>query len=530
MATTLPATVPDFLISNNYRPATDPTTLNHYVSRAGGADNVGEIPVSEYLRKIESTPIFESEDRLNEHFRRTLKDRTPEAPTIASDLTRRDRHSTEILSVRHNMSRSAEEPFHPDLNLSFTERDPRGIATEPNSRKLALQGGYRMKYKDFVNDNLSDASITSGHRSNETVIKDFRATINPAKTRWKWFGTSRDGRANRTNMASFSTERRSDASKVIFNQPNLRVNEASQATRDAVTKISNALPIGSRSTASHRFDIADYSQVRGSKHIGNNDFRKLMDVAEEDQDADESKEESTRAIAYIMSTAANKEVEFDAEKTESFNAQDRHTGVQVMDVRKAFDSTDCSASNPGGAILQHYLQKPQSRTTVCNDRLGNLGELDKAQMALIKEMKNNRSMSFHFDPHIAWDTEKDQTAARTHKTYVYKNAATIMTNRIGADEFDQTQDMTQSAYTQDRATSHVMLAPGGSRDVDATAASTDSQFKNRHGGGLGQKSKAKYYGDTDSRGTGMGDMESMSRRSSHTGARGTATALKHTRL
>lgn len=521
-------TLPNFLITPNYRGATNktnPTQLNHYVGRGGGSNNVGEIPVVEYLKKIEQTCMYEDENILTDHFRNTLKDRTPDPPTLASDQTRRDRHSSEVLSVRHNMARTSEEPYHPDMNLSFTERDPRGIALDPNLRKAALQSGFRTKYKDFVNDNLSDAQITGGNRSVQKQIKDRVSGFQPLKKRWKIFSTSRDGRSVKSNMSGFSTNKRSDASKVILNRPNLRVNESSQATRDAVTKISNALPIGSRKTASHRFKIADYSQVRSSKYTGDNDFRKLMDQAEEAQDAKQSKEDTTRSIAYIMSTAANKAIEFDTERDESFDTPHNRKAVRTGNVREGFEAAECSEINPANMIFQHYVQKPQSRTTICKDTLSRESEIDKSQFALIKEMGKNRSSTFTFDPRMAWEAESDQVAARDHKVYVYKTG-NLPTRRVGADDIDFDHDAEESAFTQTRSTAHNKVAPGGARDVDPTADWKDSGFKDRHAAPLGEKSRAKYYGTGDKRGNAVGEMDYMPRSSNRVRARGTTAALR----
>ena len=520
-------TIPNFLISPNYRPATNPTTINTYVGRGGqSATGSGEIPVVEYLKKLEQTCMFEDEDRLNDHFRSSLKDRTPSAPTLASDATRKDRHSSEILSIRHNMSRTAEEPYHPDLNLSFTERDPRGIALNPNMRKLALQSGFRTKYKDFVNDNLSDAQITGGNRSVQKQIKDRVTGFQPLKKRWKIFETSRDGRSVKSNMPGFSTNKRSDASKVILNRPNLRVNESSQATRDAVTKISNALPIGSRKTVSHRFKIADYSQIRSSKYTGDNDFRKIMDQVEEDQDAKQSKEDTTRSIAYTMSTAANKAIEFGAEREESFDTPHNRKAVRTGNVREGFEAAECSEINPANMIFQHYVQKPQSRTTICKDTLSRESEIDKSQFALIKEMGKNRSSTFSFDPRMAWEGESDQVAARDYKVHVYKTG-NVPSKRTGADDVDYDHDVGESAFTQLRSTSHNKVGLGGARDVDPTADWKDSGFKDRHGAPLGEKSKAKYYGTGDNkRNNAVGEMDYMPRSSNRVRARGTTAALR----
>lgn len=501
MATFVPQTIPSnmekWAITPNYRPADTPTTVNHYVRRGGAGDSyVGRMMPAEYLKKQEQTCMYVHEGMMDEHFRSVLKDRTPEKPTLASDLIRRDKHSAEVLSVRHNGARTAEIPNHPDLNLSFTDRDPRGVAEGPNMRKMALQSGFRSKYKDFVNDNTSDMTITGGNRSEMKVIKDFRATIAGAKKRWNWFATSQDGRATKNNIMPYTIHRRSDASKVIANQPNLRVNEMTQATRDAVTTISNEMPIGSRVTPSHKFNVADYSQARRKANKTDNDFRRLLDDVEEDQDKQKSREENTRVIAYYMSTAANKEVEFDTEVTESYDAQVGRSRTEFKDVRRGLDQAECSEINPANMIFQHYMNRPQTRTLICKDRLGRAGEVDKSQMALIKEMKAMKSGAFHFDPRLAWETEGDESKAREFKTHVYKMSG-LAPRRAAADEFDLAQDTTDSTNTQDRMTSHQHTMPGGGRDTNQTAEMRDAQFMDRHGAGLGQKSKVRHYGTED---------------------------------
>jgi hypothetical protein len=185
--------------------------------------------------------------------------------------------------------------------------------------------------------------------------------------------------------------------------------------------------------------------------------------------------------------------------------------------------------NPANMIFQHYMQKPQTRTTICKDRLSRVGEVDKTQLALIREMKNNKSAVFHFDPHIAWETDKDQSSARTHKTHVYK-AANLPTRNADKTDFDQTQDATTSNFTQDRATPHTLQAPGGSRDVDSTADMSNAKYMDRHGAPLGKKSSVKYNGTADGRERDMGDMESMSRRTVRARANGTTAALKGSKL
>ena len=74
------------------------------------------------------------------------------------------------------------------------------------------------------------------------------------------------------------------------------------------------------------------------------------------------------------------------------------------------------------------------------------------------------------------------------------------------------------------------MLPGGGRDTDATAEWTDSEFKDRHGAGLGQKSKVKYYGTEDGRASALpNDRETMVRSRNIARTNGNKAALNNAR-
>lgn len=489
--TTMSSGIPDFLISNDYRPVPDITTTIHYSRRGGTNGQSGEIPVYEYLRKIEQTCMYEGEGMLNDHFRTALKDRTPDPPTLQSDMTRRDRHSTEFLSLRHNAARTAEEPFHPDLMLGFTDADPRGIAVDPQMKKMAMQSEYRVRrYKDFVNDNTSDMTVTGGNRSDARAISDRVKLYAPFKDRFKNFETGRDGRAIRSNHSIKKWSDASLVSDIDLVAPDLRVNESSQGNRDAVTRISNVLPLGSRSIAAHRFKIADYSQVRTGPDVINNDFRNAMDQAEETQNHVESDEAATRAVAYIMSTDANWQTEITGRQTDSTETMDNRKSKKSANVREGFDLAECSEINPASIILQQYMGRPQKAVRICQDTLSRDTDVDQTAFGrLLKEMARSTGV-MTFDVHANRDTEETQDQTEGYKTAIYSNPKIHDTHVSRETEHDYRAGAVHN--TQDRQNSHQMATPGSNRHSEDDTRWLDATYKDRHLRGLGVKSRMKY--------------------------------------
>ena len=511
--------LPDHLIGHHYRDAPNLTTDNNYITRGGTSGQYGGIQPFEYLKKIETTCMYENENQIEDHFRATLIDRTPEAPTLASDVTRTDRHSKEVLSIRHAGARTAEEPNHPDLNLSFTDRDPRGINVGPNMDQMAKQAGARMKFKDFKNDNTSDMQSTGGYLSEAKAIKDRRSQIGIIKKKWKIFESARDGMAVRSNMPHYDKNKRSDVGLVQFDDVHLRINESSNTNQDAVTRISNNMPIGSRLTTSHRFKTANYSQARsvGAAKV-NNDFRAAIDQSEADHKTDESKEGKTRAIAFIMSTAAARESEFTAKEVDGKVSQQRWS-AKVGNVREGFENTECSAVNASNMIFQHYLNRPNKATRICTDRLSTQGEVDKTAFGrLLQEMRNVKRGPYVFDTHA--DVDESQVRTEGYKTMNYTSAPRGSTDRPDVDE---TQSHTQAHNTQLRKASHNQVEAGLGHSTDMTADTTDTAFMDRKKGGLGVKSRVRYMVD-DAQGANEGFGE-MNRSSGSRGSTGSRSAI-----
>lgn len=244
---------------------------NYGIIRGGLTGQSGYMPQELHLQKLEQTCMFEREDQLDDHYRSILKDRTPDAPTMAQDLPRESQNQLrkEVMSVRFNGARSAAEPIHPDLFLGFTERDTRGHHNSgPDFRKVAQQSKSRGRFKDFVSDHASDWTITGGNRSEMRAIMDLRKTIGASKERMKIFSTGFDSRlvpqrgikTNQTNVL-----------KTTLDGTILNLNDAQEQfqRKDNTSLKSDLVKIGYRRTTDHRFAVAQYGIVSSKQKTAN---------------------------------------------------------------------------------------------------------------------------------------------------------------------------------------------------------------------------------------------------------------------
>lgn len=236
------------------------------VIRGGLSGQYGDMPTELWLKKMESSCMYERESQLDEHFRSTLKDRSPDKASLAQDLPRETQNQirSEVMNVRHVGARTAAEPIHPDLFLGHLERDNRGYRTGTNFRKFNNQSWARGKFKDFVSDHASDWTIPEGTRSEMRVIKDLRSTINPAKQRMKIFET---GRGNWTNTGlGHSTGQGSRKLMVSDDGVKLNLNMALEPGQRSgyVKNRTDKIKVGYRTTGDHRFKVAQYG-ILGKK-------------------------------------------------------------------------------------------------------------------------------------------------------------------------------------------------------------------------------------------------------------------------
>lgn len=236
--------------------------------------NVQYIDSKRIINKYELTPLIESGDILDNFYRETLKDFTPDAPTLASDEQRKNTDSISKLNVRQFGRRAPKEAFAPDLFLGDTTKDNRSIHNGPMMGDYQKQIWHRKDNfkKSFKND--ADNSIPSEGISEGKMMKNKISTYKGFKERYKNFEESTDSWITGYNMkaAKISKVNNSEFDNTIAD-----LNDVAdlKSRRDYITALSNqALPKGWDSTPDHKIKIARYTKNLKSKNLNDVNFMK----------------------------------------------------------------------------------------------------------------------------------------------------------------------------------------------------------------------------------------------------------------
>jgi len=228
----------------------------------GSVGQYGDMPPELYAKKMEQTNMIGQDDQLNDYFRNTLVDTSPDAPLFAQDmpLENKGQLRKDVLNIRHTGARSRFEPNHPDLFLGFTDRDSRGYHTAgPDLKQAVAHSKKRAVTKDLLSDHSSDLAVPTGEKSTMRSIRDLRATMNSAKKRLHIFDTARDGRANPWAGAKSIHVSNSDKYKSGSVMPT-----AHEIANKKVQPQTDTVSIGWRQKGDHRVKVAQYGANRTS--------------------------------------------------------------------------------------------------------------------------------------------------------------------------------------------------------------------------------------------------------------------------
>ena len=235
----------------------------------------GDMDPAFYLQKIQSTPTSYQEDAesVDNYMRGLMKDFRPDTVYLESDTARRsdDRgggpHSEQILNLRHGgFAGDLSDPYLPDgtfLDFQFLERDPRGIATQPDMRKHMEQQYARGAFIKFSPDD--DFSVPEIGINPTQMVSNIKSGMYQFKDRYKNFEESFDGWTN--GYQGISRHGGNDIAKMTPDGTIMDLTEASvRNRRDAVSQLSDDPTIAYRwSTPDQRVKIARYGIVRVSQ-------------------------------------------------------------------------------------------------------------------------------------------------------------------------------------------------------------------------------------------------------------------------
>lgn len=231
----------------------------------------GAIDEGMVARKYEETPFYEDPSQVEDSIRDELRDFRPDQATLESDTSRREYQSTSRIHLRESGSRG-DNPEHPEIFIGFTDRDPRGVATDPDFKQMANQSWGRRRFKEAGMYNDDDLSVPSQGIHPSKMRWQIRQSQNQLKKRWKIFSTSKD--ALKPGMSPVSQRVGSEVDKTYAESERMDQHLPAEMvfTQGKTAQLSNDTDIGWWQTTDHEFKVAQYgfnnAKMPGRQHEG----------------------------------------------------------------------------------------------------------------------------------------------------------------------------------------------------------------------------------------------------------------------
>lgn len=284
--------------------------------RYGVADSIvgksGSMPIDYLLRKQQQTCIYESPYMVEDYQRGLLRDFKPDTPFFASDQPRGgvDKNgtprggyqSTATINLRSG-ARTLTDSYLPEgtfLDYQFTEKDPRGVALDPDYRKGVDQQYSRKDLYNYRDD--SDNSVPEQGVNPWVMQSNIRNSQVSTKEYLRIFSTEFDNFTNGIIGPGFNPPV-SVAENVQDDQVIKDPAHAPNRTRmDVTNNLSNDTSIGWRRTTDHRFKVEKYGRNTAKKPITEADTWKNRGNAHIDHDTLVSWEDTNmrKAMALLM--------------------------------------------------------------------------------------------------------------------------------------------------------------------------------------------------------------------------------------
>ena len=179
--------------------------------------NYGDMPGSLLTSKFEETDMGDEEDMHDNYVRKQATNWGPDTNQFEHEASRGGvTQRSGRLNLQYYGHRGTAYAEKPELFLGFggpEDHDPRGVATDPDFKKLVGQHNARMRFQRFDKD-MSD-HIGSGNRSEAKVMLDQQTSFKITRDRLKGFDRSIDGR--REGLRRLYSNK-SDVTKQVFVQ------------------------------------------------------------------------------------------------------------------------------------------------------------------------------------------------------------------------------------------------------------------------------------------------------------------------
>ena len=284
-------------------------------------ENFKYIDDKKIINKYEITQIIDTSNTLDNHYRNTLKDYSPEKATFEFEKSRKNTDAVGKLNLHYYGRRNDKEPFQSDLFLGFTDKDPRSIHNDPLMDNYQEQIWHRKKNFKYSFKDDTDNSIPTAGISESKMQKNKKQTYQGFKERYKNFEESNDAWTNSFNQIY------ENKSKVLNNEldteiPNLNDIDDIKKRRDYVATLSlNSLPIGWDTVPDHKVKIAQYSKILKSKNLNDINIMNNKNQQVKDNKVIDNSDQELKLMNQLILLNKNienkKKESFDNEKYDS---------------------------------------------------------------------------------------------------------------------------------------------------------------------------------------------------------------------
>jgi len=250
---------------------------DNYVGTRRGRSRGADFGFEMFPDKYEATNLEEDPNQIEDSWRNTLMDLSPEAPTFAYEEPRRNTYSRDFINLRDGGARVNTLPAkNEDFDTQFHDKDPRGWSTEQPWDEYRRVMANKMSNIDFKDD--GDYSVPSQGIHPNTMYKNIKGAFYWVKNRMKWFSTSKNawhnggtGKFKFHNPKAVGFTDIEDTSSMV----DLRYQEA-EGRSHKTTQLSNIVHTGSKflranTTTDHEVKVAGYGQLYKQRGLINHE-------------------------------------------------------------------------------------------------------------------------------------------------------------------------------------------------------------------------------------------------------------------
>ncbi len=334
-------------------------------------------------KKFEITNMLDNPNLLDQYYKSTLKDFSPNTPSFAYEEPRKNTDSISKLNTHYYGRRNTTEPFQNDLFLGFTDKDPRSIHNEPLMGKYQEQmwhrkDNYKYSFKDDSNYTVPTAGI-----SESQMIKNKKNTFSGFKERYTNFEESNDAWTNSYNAIQ------SDKSKVYLHDVDDTLSKLTdikdlQNRRDYISTISlETLPSGWNAVPDQKIKIAKYNNILSQINPRDINILKNKNKQEKDQKNQtlDAEQKLLKQLLLFTENLQNK-------KQSDFANQDiKYKDSKNEQIRKINKNKEHMKNNE--LLNTEVDDKKNKLSDLLNDKLFSQKEYNNLNEILKKSIKSN---------------------------------------------------------------------------------------------------------------------------------------------